>query len=252
MRLFTSFYTIGKRHNGAKDNPIKIKNGKPKYGDNTYQLKDKIMKIKTASGAKFETGFDIRDGLQFYITDESGLRRLVYTVLTGGRVKTIGPDTDDEGRNVEKASPQREDGTKQFPFSSATYTDVISKAPALKDKIFFVKDKGGVKRYKDGKPYTPPAAASTAAPAPTTNAEQGTTRGNPYNMAEFRTFLKSTVRSPSKRANKTYFVKWEDKLFKYVYDRDGQPSGRPTEVQESFKEKREKLLNEAIFKKLVR
>lgn len=256
MRLFTSFYTIGKRHNGAKDNPVKIVKSGPKYGDNTYQLKAVIEKIKTASGAKFKTGFDIRDGLQFYITDESGLRRIVYT---DGGEKTIGPDSEDEGRNVEKASPQREDGTQQFPFSLATYTDVISKAPALKDKIFFVKDKGGVKRYKDGKPYTPPAAASTAAPAPTTNAKQGTTRDNPFpSLEKYGEFLASTDNTPTgwrKRANKSFFFRWKEKdnkIYKTTFDERGNEVGYAVPVQESFKEKREKLLSQAIFKKLVR
>lgn len=190
MRLFTSFYTIGKRQYGAKDNPFKNANDY-KDDEKVKKLKSLINKIKTASGANFKNGLDIMDGLQYYVGSDDGgrLSRIVYRKGGEGTVTAI-------GRNIEKGLPQREDGTKKFPFSLEKYKEIIQRAPALKDNIYFVKVKDGnvvkPKPYKDGQPYIPPAATATGASA----------------------------------------------------------GAKPQ--QESLKQKREKLLNEAIFKKLVR
>ena len=54
------------------------------------------------------------------------------------------------------------------------------------------------------------------------------------------------------RAGKTFFVKSGSKVYKYVYDAQGKLTIAAQEVQESLKQKREKLLKEAIFKKLVK
>jgi len=226
MRLFTSFYTIGKRHNGARDNPFKYDvNNRLKFAEDIDKLTDVIKKIKTASGAKFKTGLDIMDGLQYYIRSKSKSGLIIRYVV------------EDEGRSVEKASPQRE------PPAAAT-------APA-----------------KPTAPTAAPAAAATpAAPAaastpgaPTTNAKQGTTRDNPFpSLEKYGEFLASTDNTPTgwrKRANKSFFFRWKEKdnkIYKSKFDERGDYVGYAVPVQESLKQKREKLLHEAIFKKLVR
>jgi hypothetical protein len=90
-----------------------------------------------------------------------------------------------------------------------------------------------------------------AAPAPTTNAEQGTTKDNPFpSLKVLKNFLKSIERK--KLANRSFFVKWKDGTYRFTYDEKGTARGPSVKVQESLKQKREKLLHEALFKKLVR
>ena len=217
MRLFTSFYTIGKRHNGARDNPFKYDvNNRLKFAEDIDKLTDVIKKIKTASGAKFKTGLDIMDGLQYYIRSKSKSGLIIRYVV------------EDEGRSVEKASPQRE------PPAAAT-------APA--------------------KPTAP-----TAAPAATDGSQKGMAEDNPFifdNKEDAAKLLRQMVPiiNADKNLNKEliYYAKYNYKpyngaIYKFVFPAGRRKGSIPkgTIVRESFKEKREKLLSEAIFKKLVR
>lgn len=241
MRLFTSFYTIGKRQYGAKDNPFKNANDY-ENDENLKNLKELTDKIKNTSGAKFKPGLDMIDGLHFYapLKDGGGLARVVY--INGGN-NTIAPDPEKDNRNIEKGLPQREDGSQKFPFSLEKYKEIIQRAPTLKDKIFFVKVGNDTKPYKNEKPYTPPPAATAADPG------EGTLE-KPYANANI--FFKAIKGlTPQDLSNKTYYYKDGTTKIEVTYDPTGtKPTGKP--LQESLKQRRERLLHEAIFKKLVR
>jgi hypothetical protein len=76
-------------------------------------------------------------------------------------------------------------------------------------------------------------------------------RNNPFTNAKNFKKVVSSIKKKD-RAGKTFFFKSGNTIYKYPYDAQGNPPATGVKLQESLKQKREKLLNEAIFKKLVK
>ena len=105
----------------------------------------------------------------------------------------------------------------------------------------------------------PPPAAKKAPQTPAQTGLKGKgTRQDPYVVKSIRMWAEMTKRVrklKKKNLNKKLeiFFFWGDKLYMYSFaaGRKARAGARAVEVKESLKQKREKLLNECLFKKLV-
>ena len=168
-------------------------------------------------------------------------------------------------RGAAKPAAKAPLGTQNNPFKDrSAWLQWQTKTPAKQRKnnvVYFVypdkDDKPLLQKIEYGangniKP-TAAAATAKAAPAGAAKAPLGS-RNNPFPTYEaYVSYHKKS--NNSDLANKIIFVRIEEfnGIYKYEYDSKGElVNAKGKRVQESIKEKREKLLNEAIFKKLVK